>query len=945
MTTKLQILQLNVGKREGVQLSLLNDKDLENYTVLAIQEPTALRINNNIKTTPMMHKGWIKMIPTEQREGRWAFRSMLWVNAYTEAIQIPVPSPDITAALIRFPDRQILVTSVYIEPGNSDLRTRTVELLRKLYNDTQTGERVEALFVGDFNMHDQLWGGDSISDARQGEGDELVDLMGELGLISLLPRGTKTWQNHRSESTIDLALATEELSRDLITCKIHPTEHGSDHRAIETTFNIETPAQTTEPRLLLKNAPWKDIRTRVEENLRFAPVGGTVQSQADRLEKAVAEAVNALTPRARPSPYAKRWWTSDLTKLRKTYTYHRNRARSHRRAGSPDQNLERTAKEASKEYHDAIRKRKKAHWEDFLADSTNIWQAARYMQPANLTSFDKVPPLSRADGSRTEDTTEQAQELMKTFFPPLPEEIEDEGQRPNRASIPLPPLTLEEVERQVLRAKPWKAPGEDGLPAAVWKEVWQVVKTRVLHLFRQSLDTGDIPHQWKQAKIIPLKKPNKGDYTKAKAWRPISLLSTLGKLLEAVVAERISNLVETFGLLPTNHFGARKQRSAEQALVLLQEQIYNAWRSRKVLSLISFDVKGAYNGVYKERLIQRLLARGVPPTLTRWVDSFCSDRTATIVVNGQASDNLVLPQAGLPQGSPLSPILFLFFNADLVQQKITKLGGSMAFVDDFTAWVTANSVAENRPKIENLIGQTIGWERRSGATLEGEKTVIVHFTRNPQKDDNSPFMVKGQQVIPQQSAKILGVVMDSRLRFKEHIANAATKGLNAALALKRLRGLPPSVSRQLFTAVVTPRVDYASTVWAHACTSTERKALDRVQKIGAQAITGAFKTVATTVAEAEANIATTQSRHSKQALKMWIKIQTLPPSHPLAKLNTRAFQRFISPLQRIARNYSNIPAEKMETITPFALAPWEPRLQAPGHSRGRQRQIERQAEL
>ena len=188
-------------------------------------------------------------------------------------------------------------------------------------------------------------------------------------------------------------------------------------------------------------------------------------------------------------------------------------------------------------------------------------------------------------------------------------------------------------------------------------------------------------------------------------------------------------------------------------------------------------------------------------------------------------------------------------------------------------------------------------------------------------------MVKGQQVIPQQSAKILGVVMDSRLRFKEHIANAATKGLNAALALKRLRGLPPSVSRQLFTAVVTPRVDYASTVWAHACTSTEKKALDRVQKIGAQAITGAFKTVATTVAEAEANIATTQSRHSKQALKMWIKIQTLPPSHPLAKLNTRAFQRFVSPLQRIARNYSNIPAEKMETITPFALAPWEPRLQ------------------
>ena len=74
------------------------------------------------------------------------------------------------------------------------------------------------------------------------------------------------------------------------------------------------------------------------------------------------------------------------------------------------------------------------------------------------------------------------------------------------------------------------------------------------------------------------------------------------QVLESVVAERLSHAVETRGLLPTNHFGARKQRSAEQALMLLQESIYPAWRGRKILSLISFDVKGAYNGVCKERL-------------------------------------------------------------------------------------------------------------------------------------------------------------------------------------------------------------------------------------------------------------------------------------------------------------------------------------------------------
>jgi hypothetical protein len=76
---------------------------------------------------------------------------------------------------------------------------------------------------------------------------------------------------------------------------------------------------------------------------------------------AVLEAVHALTPRARPSPYAKRWWTQDLTQLRRIYTHWRNRARAARRSGSARPDLEATAKGASKQYHDAIRQQKRKH--------------------------------------------------------------------------------------------------------------------------------------------------------------------------------------------------------------------------------------------------------------------------------------------------------------------------------------------------------------------------------------------------------------------------------------------------------------------------------------------------------------------------------------------------------------------------------------------------------
>ncbi|KAI9146628.1 hypothetical protein HJFPF1_13611 [Paramyrothecium foliicola] len=96
--------------------------------------------------------------------------------------------------------------------------------------------------------------------------------------------------------------------------------------------------------------------------------------------------------------------------------------------------------------------------------------------------------------------------------------------------------------------------------------------------------------------------------------------------------------------------------------------------------------------------------------------------------------------------------------------------------------------------------------------------------------------------------------MDSRLNYKGYIARAASKGLEAAMILKRLKGLSPAIAHQLFTAMVAPVVDYASNVWRHVYIDKRVKMLDRVQKIGAQAITGAFVTVAASVAEAEANI-------------------------------------------------------------------------------------------
>jgi hypothetical protein len=103
--------------------------------------------------------------------------------------------------------------------------------------------------------------------------------------------------------------------------------------------------------------------------------------------------------------------------------------------------------------------------------------------------------------------------------------------------------------------------------------------------------------------------------------------------------------------------------------------------------------------------------------------------------------------------------------------------------------------------------------------------------------------------------------MDTRHKYREHMARAASKGLEAVIELRRLKGLSPATARQLFTATVAPVVDYAFNVWMHECRYKAPIPINRVQRIGAQAVVGTFMTVATRVAEAEAHILTVEDRH------------------------------------------------------------------------------------
>ena len=166
-------------------------------------------------------------------------------------------------------------------------------------------------------------------------------MMVDLNLHSLLPRGTITYKSGRGQSTIDLILTSNGLVEDMILCDIYLEEHGSDHHAIQTSFNILRLERTPPPRLLLRQAPWSRIQEMVQHGLRAVPhQTHDLDQYTDHFLQIVREAVWKHTPRTRPSLYTKRWWMADLTWSRWDYTYWRNQARSHRRGGRWDEALE-----------------------------------------------------------------------------------------------------------------------------------------------------------------------------------------------------------------------------------------------------------------------------------------------------------------------------------------------------------------------------------------------------------------------------------------------------------------------------------------------------------------------------------------------------------------------------------------------------------------------------
>lgn len=522
------------------------------------------------------------------------------------------------------------------------------------------------------------------------------------------------------------------------------------------------------------------------------------------------------------------------------------------------------------------------------------------------------------------------------FFPePLDANLEDIDNTVYADQINLPPIAEQEVEDAIRNATPLKAPGPDGIVNRALQIALPWIRQHLTRVFNQSLSLEYCPQHFRNSTTIVLRKPGKDNYTVPKSYRPIALLNTIGKVMDAIIATRLSYLAETYQLLPATHMGGRKLRSTEHALHYIMDRIYAAWNEGqgKVASLLLLDVSGAFDNISHRRLLHNLRKMRVDEKTVRWIASFLGERQTELCIDGFQSEPYKLT-TGEPQGSPLSPILYLFYNADLLERCCQAQDtAATGFIDDVAILAWADTTEETCRMLQTAFHKAEDWASSHASIFAPDKFQLTHFTRAASRIDTSkPLQTRWGEIKPSHTCKYLGLTMDTQLRWRQHVDEIERKVSKTIAALSCLGnsawGVRTKEMRTIYRGVAVPQMMYACSAWSNAdwaskgYTNKTLRKLQSLQGRGARVMSGAYRATSLPALDVEMHL--------------------LPVEQQIWKHNVEALGRIIAPVSRLLRpvrgrrrkittseainktiqdrNGPNI--QTQERIGPFVTPPW-----------------------
>lgn len=240
----------------------------------------------------------------------------------------------------------------------------------------------------------------------------------------------------------------------------------------------------------------------------------------------------------------------------------------------------------------------------------------------------------------------------------------------------------------------------------------------------------------------------KRDLSKADGWRPIPLLSCFGKGLERVVAKRMSHLAITSDVVGRQQFGALPKRSANDLVSCvvhdIEEARYQGWAS----TLVTLDVQGAFDSVLHNRLLWRMQAQGWPDMILRWTRSFLMNRSVQVRYPGGVTSPKGLV-CGVPQGSPISPLLFLLYMAEPMCSGNSR--ARFSYADDLGILGIGRTIAESAIAAQQEVDSLLRWANYNAVSFDPRKTEVIQFNGRHRED---PVSIRVNNILVEPAERI-----------------------------------------------------------------------------------------------------------------------------------------------------------------------------------------------
>lgn len=393
-------------------------------------------------------------------------------------------------------------------------------------------------------------------------------------------------------------------------------------------------------------------------------------------------------------------------------------------------------------------------------------------------------------------------------------------------------ISVQDVKDNLQILNTNKATGPDNLNPMLLKQASSELAYPLTKLFNLSLQSSTVPNQWKIANVTPVYK--KGSANTVSNYRPISLLSVLGKCMERCIFKYLYNFLHSNNILTPSQSGFRPNDSTVNQLLSISSDFYRAIDQGKEIRVVFFDISKAFDKVWHKGLLHKLSNLGIRGNLLKWFHSYLHNRKQCVVINGTKS-YLKNVQAGVPQGSILGPLLFLIYINDLVVNIDCNI---KLFADDTSIYITVENPFSSAALLNSDLEKINDWSKKWLVSFNPSKTECMTISNKIKKPFHPSLIFDDVHLKEVESHKHLGVIFSSNLSWNQHIDEMISKAYARLGQMRKVKFLlDRNCLQKIYFSFIRPALEYADIIWDNLPEYLSRK-IENIQLEAARIVTG-----------------------------------------------------------------------------------------------------------